>query len=285
LSRQVRLATCQPPAPTAERSTADIQAQALDLLHQAAEADADLCCLPECLNVIGCEPSAAAELLGGPTDHLLAEASRIAAESSMYVALPLILRRGAATRNTTVLLGLQGQEIGTYDKVHLSETERTEWGLTAGDSFPVFELDFGRVGLMSCYDVCFPECARLLALGGADVILFSSLQRGYTEEVLALQVRARAYDNCVYIVRSSYGTPAGEVWRPGTMVGKSCITAPDGTIIADLGRRTGMIFADVDLDQPEIAERSFGGTVGVRRTMQFADRRPETYGKLCQPAP
>jgi predicted amidohydrolase len=245
--------------------------------------------MPRSVRLAACQPPATQ--LRQQTERLLAEVSQIAAGGRMVVALPLIGQRGASACNTTVLLGRDGREVGAYDsriaaiRVHLTEMERVDWGLTPGNSFGTFELDFGRVGIMTCYDVCFPECARALALGGAEIILFPALQRGYTEDIIALQVRARAYDNSVYIVRSSYGTPAEELWRPGLMVGKSCIVAPDGTIVADLGRRTGMVYADVALDAVEIAERSFGGQIGPRRNMQLADRRPDAYGSLCEPKP
>jgi predicted amidohydrolase len=282
MSRVVKLATVQPPAPAPGRGTDEVIAAGIDLLRQAGEAGADLCCLPECLNVIGCEPAEARQRAASEAEGLIARVADIAASHRLYVALPLILARGRDAYNSTVLLDRAGVPIGHYDKVHLTQVERDDWGLTAGDDYPVFELDFGRVAILTCYDGCFPEPARIVALAGAEVLLFASLQRSYTESILTLQVRARAYDNALYVVRSSYGTPRDEPWRPGMIVGKSCIVAPDATIIADLGRWTGMVTADVDLDQLEIGERSHGGEIGVLRDFRLEDRRPDTYGRLCE---
>lgn len=281
MARVVKIATCQPPAPASGLTADDIERRALDLSAEAGEEGADVCCLPECVNVMACSPDVA-QRRADRAGETIGRTAGVCSRFGMCAVLPIIERRGARLHNTAVLLDRRGEILGRYDKVHLTLDERDNWGLTPGSTYPVFDLDFGRVGVMICYDGCFPEPARILALGGAEVIFFPSLQRSFTEEQLALQVRARAADNFVHVVRSSYGTERTDAWRPGTMVGKSCIVAPDSTIVADLGRYVGVTYATIDLDQPPRGLRSHAGEEGVLREMRFADRRPDTYGPIVE---
>ncbi len=282
MSRSVRIATCQPLAPVDGRAQAEIELSALDLLAQAGEMGADIACLPECLNTVALALGEVAPILDASAERLLDETSAICSKHGMYAVLPLIHRREGVLRNSAFIIGRGGEMCGVYHKVHLTRPELDDAGLNPGDEYPVFDLDFGRIGITICYDVCFPEPARILALSGAEIIFCPSLQRGYTQTHLELQVRSRAYDNFVHFVRSSYGTEPGDVWQPGVMVGKSCICGPDGTILADLGRFTGVVMREIDLDAAELGYRTFGGETGVLRDMRLADRRPDTYGRLCE---
>lgn len=281
MTRTVKIGTCQPPAPTSDLAADHIQSRALDLLAQAGNDGVDICCLPECLNVMGCGFESASRR-ASEVDGLITQVADVCSRCRMYAVLPVIERRDGRLYNTAIVLGRDGHTVGRYDKVHLTRDERDNWALTPGHTYPVFELDFGKVGVMICYDGCFPEPARILALQGAEVVFFPALQRSYPEDHLALQARARAADNFLYIVRSSYGTDRTDVWRPGRMVGKSCIVAPDGTIVADLGKYVGVTAASLDLHWPVRGQRSHAGEIGDLRQMRFQDRRPETYGRLVQ---
>jgi len=282
MSRIVTLATCQPPLPAEGRGADEVLIASLDLLREAAERGADIACLPEYLNMIGELPAQAAERIDRAPE-LLEQFRDLARSLKLAVVLPLLISDGTALRNRAFVIDDGGEIAGHYDKTHLVASERDEWGIAPGDVYPVFNLAWGKVGVMICYDGCFPEPARILALSGAEVIFFPSLQRGWSERELDLQVRARAFDNYLHVVRSSWGTPREEVWRPGTPVGKSCIAGPDGNLLADLGRFTGVATAVVDLDKPLRGERTHGGQEGPLGPMRLADRRPATYLPLTEP--
>ena len=279
MARRATIATCQPPRPGSGRDTDAVIAAAIDLVREAAGRGADIACLPEYLNVSGEEPESALERAKN-ADELVDVIRRLAAELGMALVLPVLIFDDELLRNRALVIDGDGRIVGHYDKTHLVASERDEWGIVPGDSYPVFELSWGRIGVMICYDGCFPEPARILTLAGAEVIFFPSLQRSWTERELDLQVRSRAFDNYVHVVRSSYGTPADEVWIPGTPVGKSCIAGPDGNLPADLGRLTGVATAVVDLDAPLLGTRFHGGPEGPLREMRLRDRRPETYSPL-----
>ena len=76
-------------------------------------------------------------------------------------------------RNQAVLVGRDGGVVGIYNKTHLSLTEY-EAGIVPGDTYPVFDTDFGRVGMLICWDAYFPEPARAMAMQGAEMLLIST---------------------------------------------------------------------------------------------------------------
>jgi predicted amidohydrolase len=193
--RKVRLAAVNH-RPRGGKSPADNLAQFLPLIEEAARQKADVVCLPEGVTVAGTNKTYAevAEPVPGPSTRLLGEAAR---KHHLYIAAGIYERDGSAIYNTCVLLGRDGKLVGRYHKVCLPR-EEIDGGLTPGNHYPVFDTDFGRVGLMICWDVHFPEVARELAARRAEVILMP-IWGG--NETLA---RARAIENQLYLVASGY---------------------------------------------------------------------------------
>ena len=278
MPRILDLAVLQPPAPDGKTDFRRLQRTALELLAEAGNRGADIACLPEYLNIMGRLDSD--WLNPPPAAELLDPVAALAARHSMNVILPLLEQRPEGRFNCALIIDRQGQVVGRYDKTHLTAGERDQYGIAPGDTYPVFDLDFGRIGVMICYDGHFPEVSRNLALQGAEIVFFPTLQRHLTAVLLDVQVRSRAVDNCVYLARSSYGYPADVAWTPGMMVGKSCIVDFEGAILADAGFRAGLCLQRIDLDQTRVKERSYGGEIGDPRQFMLDDRRPETYARL-----
>jgi predicted amidohydrolase len=283
MGRQAVIACIQPAYLAAGKRllTADeVMESGLALLRRAGERGADFACLPELFNAMNCTPpdvSSRAEPIPGPTTETVAQVAR---EATMAVILPLIERRSESLHNSAVALGPDGTIVGVAEKTHLTRIEREEIGLAPGDGYPIFDLPWCKAGIMICYDGHFPEVARILALRGAEIILFPALQRRLGERKCALQVAARAMDNAVYVARSSYGVAGDVAWTPDMMFGLSCIVGPHGDVLANCGRYEGICLAEVDFDAPVLQERSAGDAVGDLRTFIREDRRPETYGEL-----
>jgi predicted amidohydrolase len=122
----------------------------------------------------------------------------------MYVSGSVYIRRGDLIFNSAPLFDRNGKLVGAYDKNMLYEPE-VEGGATPGRGLPVFHTELGRIGIMICFDSWFPETARLLALKGAELILFPNA--GYFMQLM----HARAADNGVCVAASSGLCPAG-VW-------------------------------------------------------------------------
>lgn len=104
---------------------------------------------------------------------------------------------GEAVYNVSYILDSHGNVIGKYRKVHPTYSEKKK-GITAGDNFPVFDLNFGKVGIMICFDNYFAESARILSLRGAELILYP-LYGDTLKNQWEIKLKARAIDNTVYI--------------------------------------------------------------------------------------
>ncbi len=251
-------------------------------LFEEALADApDLICLPEYFNCIDNLDGFGSYECDGKSLELLRFFSEKARVAKCYVVLPMIVDVKGGRYNRATLLGRDGTIVGHYDKVHITEVERTEMGITAGSEWPVFDLDFGTVGIMICYDGCFWETARILALAGARHLCWPSLQRSYTRFQLELQMRAHAYFNYVNIVRSSFGGAMGSEPEAHIMVGLSGVCAQDGQLLSMLDSVSGWVASTIDVNHQLCGARSFGGQIGVVREMRFGDRRTDVYNALA----
>ncbi len=234
-SRKVRLAAVhfQP----REGKTLLEKAESFEpLLAEAARQKADFVVLPETLTYYGSGKTMAecAEPVPGKvTDYL----GTLAKKHHFYVVAGLIEREGSLIYNVAVLIGPDGRVSGKYRKVSLPRSE-VEAGVTPGQEYPVFDTSFGRVGMMVCYDGFFPEVARQLTLNGAEVIAWPVWGCN------PLLAQARACENHVYVVSSTYTAP-----KDGWML--SAIYGQDGKVL-DQAREWGtVVTVEVDLDKRE----------------------------------
>jgi len=149
--------------------------------------------------------------------------------------------------------------------VHLP---REEWrqGITPGDSYPVFETDFGVIAMQICYDYFFPEPEAAFALAGAEIIFAPTWGTTRKDSEGRVQgenmFRVRARDNGVYMVPSVYG-------------GNSLVIDPMGKILASSQGKQGVFWAEVDLNKRERLDY-----VGHWRSVGPRHRMPHTYGAL-----
>lgn len=247
--RPVRVMTVfhRPPhAGSPEKSVAAF----LDIVRNAApEQKPDVVCLPEGVTVVGTKHRyvEVGEPVPGPTTEQI---GRLAREIHAYVVAGLYERVGPVVYNTAVLLDREGRLAGRYRKTHLP---REEWeaGLTPGDEYPVFQTDFGRIGILVCWDVQFPEPWSALGRKGAEMILLPAW--GGNETLLL----ARAMENHVYVVSSSYDM-------------KTCIIAPDGKIRAEATKEKPAVTAAIDLE-----EKIYQPWIGDMRARVWKERRDD----------
>lgn len=289
MTRKVTLSAVQPPLLKHE-SLPEAQAAHLaavtELLLAAASRDTDLAVLPEHLNLVGAplrteEYRTGAETLEGPFTTTM---RRLAASHRMAIVLPIYRVDDAGRlRNTAVVIDRSGAISGCYDKVHPTRGEMDPRGVTAGASWPVFDLEWGKLGVMICHDNSFVESARCLALNGAEVIAWPHVQSGWGDVVWDITLRSRAIDNGVHLVSSCFAVRGEGAWRPGMMVGRSGVVGHDGAILAEMSRDVGVATATVDLDQPRLVHSwTRGGEYPYAEEFR-TDRRPDTYGALTEP--
>jgi len=214
--------------PSGTKSAADSVRQFLAATESSVHGKTDVIVFPEGITVVGTGKSypEVAESIPGPTTATLAELAR---KRSSYVVAGIYEREGPAVYNTAVLLNRAGDVIGKYRKVYLPR-EEIERGLTPGSDYPVFQTDFGTVGLMICYDVFFADPARALASKGAEMILMP-IWGG--DETLG---KASAIENKVFLVASGYDYP-------------TYVMDPDGEILSRAQQRGDAAVATVDLSK------------------------------------
>ncbi len=258
--------------------------RACEMLAEAGQRGSDIALLGEMFPLIGVALTAEAlqrfaDEVPGPAFHRLAAVARA---HRMYILAPVLSRCAGRLYNCTWILGREGELIGHYHKVHLTQMERS-LGLVAGDSFPVFRLDFGIVGVMTCHDNSFPESARCLALEGAEVIFWPHMMSGWGELGWdAVYYRSRTIDNDVYLVAACYGVSEGRAWRPGMMIGRSAIINRDGLTLAEASRYPGIATATIDLDRRRLAHDFTRPGDWVYWEDVLQDRRPEVYEAIVR---
>ena len=133
-------------------------------IREAAAHGAKLICLPEVFNVgyLGtCIPDMMklAEIEDGPS---LTRMRSLAKELSVFILAPILFSTPSGVENSAFLIDDIGTILGHYSKTHPVGDERTY--LQRGTQYPVFETKLGKIGVVICYDVCFPETVRLLTL-------------------------------------------------------------------------------------------------------------------------
>jgi predicted amidohydrolase len=188
-----------------------------------------------------------AEPIEGRTVTAMAEKAR---KHGTYAAVPLLLSEGEVLSNAVVLLDRDGQPVGTYRKVHpvLLLDGTLEGGISPGREYPVFDLDFGRVGVQICFDVFFRDGWQALDDGGAELVVFTSA----TSAVASLRAYACLHE--YYVLASTFRPPTIFVNPLGYEVGR---TSADKEVLV----------RQVDLDYrvvPWNSLRDFGQALGEK---------------------
>jgi predicted amidohydrolase len=217
--------------------------KASTLIKEAIEKGSKMIVLPELFNTgyrVEEKDVELAETIPGPTTNFL---ETLAREHEVYL-ITAILEEGASkgvVYDTAVLVGPEGVE-GTYRKIHLWDTENTRF--TKGEQYPVFDTLYGKVGLQICYEVGFPEGARILTLKGADLIFYPSAFGKARYYAWDIATRSRALENGIYVIASNRsGTEKEETIFGGI----SRIINPRGTVLSEAIENDEIIYSTINL--------------------------------------
>lgn len=251
---------------------------------RAKEAGADIALFPEMWSCGYSFPQDVAALKTAAIDAdgaFVSSFGELAAQLQMAIGITFLEKYEPSPRNSLALFDRFGRRVLSYAKVHTCDFGE-ERVLTAGDSFPVAELDTAegsvKVGAMICYDREFPESARILMLKGAELIL---VPNACPMEINRLsQLRGRAYENMCAIATANYpqGQPDcnghstvfdGVAYLPDEV-------APRDTCLLEAPEAEGLYLAELDLALLREYRRS--------EVHGNAYRRPELYGNLTDRA-
>jgi predicted amidohydrolase len=268
----MRVALCQLPVSSEPAvNLGRVQAAVAD----AASQGAGLAVFPEAtLARFGSDLRAAAEPLDGPFCRGLSMAARdagVAVVAGTFEPAP-----GGRVYNTVVGYDAAGELAASYRKIHLYDAlgQRESELVAAGHEPVLFDLGGLRVGIMTCYDVRFPELARTLAAGGAELIVLPAAWAAglFKEEHWVTLVRARAIENTVWVAAAGQvPDPAEPASGAPTGIGRSMLVDPMGAVRIDLGPGPGIAVGDVDQ----------GVTVQVRAVLPSLEhRREDVFGKV-----
>ena len=180
--------------------------QVIDFIERAGRDGADLVVLPELLLGMFSVPA--------PLTDRIAEA---AAKHGIYVIVGCfeVLDEGGYA-NSMLVFDRTGEVIGRFFKMHPAVggppflwppvPDDPEWVMKDGDELPVFDLDFGRIGILTCYDGYFPELFRILSLKGAEILIWPNARHGAVEDFI---VKTSMLQNYVHIIATNKAIGAG----------------------------------------------------------------------------
>jgi len=227
---------------------------------------------------------------------LCRELIKAAQQYSLVVSVGMALRVGDRVFNAQVYLDSTGP-LGYSTKVHICGEEGKLFD--PGDEWPVIDLGFAKIGTLICFDAEFPEAARCLALGGADIILMSfatgrcdSCGRPqdplmWPDQVLSW-APARAYENRTFVIAVNHAGDVmdkeglcGAAWvEPNVMhhwPGYSFVVSPGGQVIAESTRnhnRQRLLLAELNPDDLSHWRTAAGDFLNFRR--------PSTYQRIVE---
>lgn len=218
---------------TLESNLEDIE----EILECSGKMGADIIVLGECMYERGVPGITLGEAAQSDKGEMCTRIGETAAKYGAYIVYNFHEMEEGQYYNTSVLFDRQGKICGKYRKTHLTVTE-FEKGIVPGEEYPVFQTDFGKVGMLICFDHYFASTAEKLVENGAELILVSSAGDAAEKSI------ARAMDCGVYLAVCGWNMENSHGWGPGRII------APDGSILADTGEKNKPAFCRVDLNRP-----------------------------------
>jgi predicted amidohydrolase len=232
------------------------------LTAQAAACDTDLVLFPEMsltgyqANASLAEMRALAEPVPGPATHAL---TAVAQAKGIAIAFGLLETSGKDLYDTAVLL--TGDDLWVYRKTHVHWSEP----FTHGDALPAWPTALGQIGMLICFDLSFSEPARVLALGGAELILAPSAVPPDFDAHAQQRVRSRALDNQLFVLYCNFAGP--------DFPGHSLVADPSGHVLARAGADKELLIATVDLERARVWRQE---------ERIFDQRHPQLYRAIVE---
>ena len=290
VSRTLTVAALQLPLGAADER--DNIAAVSALVEQAAGAGAQVILPPELFSgpyFCTVEDEALFALARPTAEHPSVVAMRALAKA-LGVAIPTSFfeRDGHHYYNTLAMIGPDGEIIGTYRKSHIPDGpgyEEKYYFRPGNSGFKVWDVFGARIGVGICWDQWYPECARAMALMGAEVLFYPTAigSEPYdagldTSRMWRRAMQGHAVSNCMPVIAANrIGTErmSGAALDGGqAFYGHSFIADEWGDLVADYGSaQSGVLVATLDLARAATHRAGMGF---------FRDRRPQLYGRIAQ---
>ena len=222
------------------------------LILKAIKQKSDLIITPETSSIFGLNKTQLFKIATSmDKDIYLKDIRKISKKYKKWILTCVVVKEKNKIKNRSILINPKGIIETYYDKIHmfdvmLSKKEKylESKNFTAGKALKVANLPWGKLGLTICYDLRFPNMFRKLAKKGS---LFISVPSAFTETTGKKHwhslLRARAIENFSYIFAPAQ---CGTHWNKRKTYGHSLIVSPDGKILKEFKKGTGVITANID---------------------------------------
>lgn len=247
-----------------------------EIMEKASKKNVEFAVFPECC-LTGYDLSLeeakgiAITLPGSETEFL----GVLCQKFNMYIVVgSVVAEENEKFYNEAILIGPEGL-VGSYRKTHMPFLGVDRF-LNAGDKFPViFDTKVGKIGLMVCYDVFFPEAARLHGIYGAQIVAIPTAWLASHDQYPEF-VRARASENDIYVIGTNW---VGEE-RGSKYLGCATIAGPSGEILArGSNSEEEVLCAEIDLSNTHRGRLIFDP--GKFEMDLWNQRRPDLYGPIA----
>lgn len=265
----MKLALCQ--MSNAGTMEANLE-KSLQAVRDAAIMEADLILFPEVqlTEFFPQYPGQCAEQYAVTIDSETVRAFCNACKEHQIMAVPNIyLKENGHCYDASLLINQEGEILGVQKMVHVAYAEKfyeTDYYTPSDDGFHVFDTEFGKIGIVVCFDRHYPESIRSEALMGADLILIPTVNTvDEPMELFEQEIRVQAFQNSVYAAMANRVGVEDEMY----FAGESLVVSPEGTTLIKADATERLVLAEIqDL-------RTAGG---LRRRKYYTSlRRPELY--------
>lgn len=246
----------------------------VEYVDGVAEKSPHLIVFPECAlsgyALTRMEVRMMAEPIPGPSTEAIQKACK---RNLVYVVVGLIERSGSKTYNAAVTIGPEGV-VGKYRKTHLPFQGADRYVDPGDTPYEPINLRVGRIGVLICYDIFFPETVRALTLKGAELIVVpANWAKGvefYTDHI----VFTRALENHVNLIA------VNRVGEEGAFkfYGESRILNPSGRVLAEASSSESILYAELNMNEPR--NKRIVRIPGEWEVDILRDRRTDLYGCL-----
>ena len=242
---------------------------------EAKQKDVEIICFPE-LAVHGYTRGRANELSESCLEASSIYLSNLSKEENIQI-ITGIIEKSENNKPYITQLIIDNGKINKYRKTHIGESEEAYF--SAGNELPVFTTKAAKIGVQICFDSHFPEVATIQALKGAKIIFAphaSPVMVIDRKEIWLKYLRARAYDNSVYVAACNL---IGENGEGSDFIGGILVIDPKGNIIGeDFNGEESMLIIDLAKEKIDILRQEERKT--MRNSFYLKSRRPELYGEI-----
>ena len=201
----------------------------------------------------------------GQNSDIVKNFCNAARDNQIMVVPNLYLYENGKTYDASLLIQKDGTIAGIQKMVHVAQANQffeQDYYTPADDGFHVFDTEYGKIGIVVCFDRHYPESIRTEALMGADLILIPTVNtKAEPSEMFEWELRVQAFHNSVYIAMGNRVGTEGQM----DFSGESVVIDANGDTIVKADDRAQILYTDIDLEQAKIIRNKRPYT-NLRRT-------------------